>query len=66
MGLNYMLDTMPFADVLNQVFYGSGECAQIDWAFLGLSMPTWTLVWYIGLSVAGLIAMQARPQQHSQ
>jgi disulfide bond formation protein DsbB len=50
-GLNYMLDTMPFSDVLSQVFYGSGECAQIDWTFLGLSMPTWTLVWYIGLAL---------------
>ncbi len=59
MGLNYMLDTMPFADVLGQVFYGSGECAQIDWTFLGLSMPTWTLVWYIGLALATMLAMLA-------
>jgi disulfide bond formation protein DsbB len=50
-GLNYMLDTMPFSDVLSQVLYGSGECAQIDWTFMGLSMPTWTLVWYIGLAL---------------
>jgi disulfide bond formation protein DsbB len=54
MGLNYMLDTMPFAAVLKQVFYGSGECAQIDWTFLGLSMPTWTLLWYIALAFATL------------
>lgn len=59
MGLNYMLDTMPFADVLKQVFYGSGECAQIDWTFLGLSMPTWTLVWYIVLAVSTLVVVLA-------
>jgi len=59
MGLNYMMDTMPFADVLKQVLYGSGECAQIDWTFLGLSMPTWTLVWYIGLALASLFVMLA-------
>lgn len=54
MGLNYMLDTMPFAEVMREVFYGSGECATIDWTFLGLSMPSWTLIWYIGLGVITL------------
>ena len=51
MGLNYMLETMPYAEVFAQVFYGSGECAQIDWTFFGLSMPWWTLIWYIGLAL---------------
>ena len=50
MGLNYMIDTMPFHEVLATVFRGSGECASIDWTFLGLSMPGWTLIWYIGLT----------------
>lgn len=55
MGLNYMLETMPFADVLRQVFEGSGECATVDWTFLGLSMPGWTLVWYIGLTLVTIV-----------
>jgi disulfide bond formation protein DsbB len=66
MGLNYMLDTMPFADVLKQVFYGSGECAQIDWTFVGLSMPAWTLVWYILIALitlAVVISGKSRPSQ---
>ncbi len=57
MGLNYMLETMPFAEVLSQVFYGSGECAQIDWTFAGLSMPWWTLIWYIGMTLATLLVV---------
>jgi disulfide bond formation protein DsbB len=52
MGLNYMLDTMPFAAVLKEIFYGSGECAEVDWAFLGLSMPNWALLWYIAFTIA--------------
>ena len=48
-GLNYMLQTLPLTDVLAKVFAGSGECAKIDWSFLGLSMPAWTFVWYAGL-----------------
>jgi len=51
MGLNYMLDTMPFLDVLREVLYGSGECAEVIWQFLGLSMPGWTLIWYTVFTV---------------
>jgi disulfide bond formation protein DsbB len=57
MGLNYMLETMPFTEVLSEVLYGSGECAEIDWSFLGLSMPSWTLLWFIGLTVATIIVV---------
>lgn len=57
MGLNYMLETMPFSEVLSEVFYGSGECAEFDWSFLGLSMPAWTLLWYIGVAVATIVVL---------
>jgi disulfide bond formation protein DsbB len=49
-----MLETMPLAEVLGKVFSGDGSCAEVQWSFLGLSMPTWTLLWYIGLSVVTL------------
>jgi disulfide bond formation protein DsbB len=51
MGLNYMLETMPFSEVLSEVFYGSGECAEVSWTFLGLSMPGWTFLWYTAFTV---------------
>ena len=47
MGLNYMLDTMPVMDVLREVFYGAGECAEIMWTFLGISIPGWALIWFV-------------------
>ena len=58
MGLNYMLETMPFSEVLSEVFYGSGECAEVYWTFLGLSMPGWSFVWYMAFTV-GTIAILA-------
>jgi disulfide bond formation protein DsbB len=53
-GLDYMLDTLPFTEVLSKVFRGSGECAEIVWQFLGLSMPGWVLVWMTVLGVAAV------------
>ncbi len=52
-GLGYMLDTFPLAETLKKVFTGSGECASIDWSFLGLSMPTWVVIGIAGLAIGG-------------
>jgi disulfide bond formation protein DsbB len=57
MGLNYMLETMPFMEVLSEVFYGSGECADVHWTFLGLSMPGWTFLWYLAFTLGPLTVL---------
>jgi len=57
MGLNYMLETMPFSQVLAEVFQGSGECAEVYWTFLGLSMPGWTFLWYTAFTVGTIIVL---------
>jgi len=51
MGFSYMMDTMPFMDVLKKVFAGSGECAEKGWEFLGLAIPGWTLVFFIAMTI---------------
>jgi disulfide bond formation protein DsbB len=57
MGLNYMLDTLPFTQVLAEVFYGSGECAEVEWQLFGLSMPGWTLLWYTGITIVTIFVL---------
>ena len=36
------------------VFTGSGECAEVVWRFLGLTIPGWTLVIYLGIILLAL------------
>ena len=55
-GLDYWMDTLPIAQVLKEVFKGSGECAVIDWTFLGLSMPMWTTILYLLLFSLAIFA----------
>ncbi len=43
-GLDFMLSTFPLAEVLEMVLSGSGECANVDWSFLSLSMPSWVII----------------------
>ena len=45
-GLEYMLRKLPLSQALSKVFKGSGECAEVGWTFLGLSIAEWSLVWF--------------------
>lgn len=53
-GFGYMVENFPLKDVLGMIFKGSGECAEVAWRFLGLSMPTWVVIALLGLGVAGV------------
>jgi len=60
--LEYIIDVFPFADVLNALFMGDGNCAEIPWQFLGLSMAGWSFIWFLViffLSVISLIKSRA-------
>jgi protein dithiol:quinone oxidoreductase len=58
--LDYMLDVFPMSEVMRMVLTGSGECATIDWMFLGLSLPAWSLVVFLGLSAVALFQLFRR------
>lgn len=49
-GLGHMLENFPLNEAIRMAFTGGGDCAEIDWTFLGLSMPAWTLIWFILLA----------------
>jgi Disulfide bond formation protein DsbB len=55
--MQMMMESSPLWDVLKSVLTGSGNCADIQWQFLGLSMPTWSLIMFIGLFIFTLIWM---------
>ncbi|MDN5874777.1 MAG: disulfide bond formation protein B, partial [Sinobacteraceae bacterium] len=49
--LSYLLDMMPFTQVVQLVLKGDGSCAVINAAIFGVSLPIWTLVAFVGLAV---------------
>ena len=53
-GFDYIVDAFPLADALTMIFTGSGECAEIDWQFMTLSMPAWVLICFVVLISFGL------------
>lgn len=53
-GLDYWMDTFPLQEVVRKVFHGSGECAVVDWTFLGLALPAWTLLAFSGFALVAI------------
>jgi protein dithiol:quinone oxidoreductase len=58
-GLDYLLSRFGPVGGLQRILRGSGECGVVDWTFLGLSIPEWTLACFIGLGIYAL-ALAAR------
>ena len=52
--LNFMLDNFPLTKALTMVLRSFGECTEILWTFLGLSMPAWTLIAFLILVSVGI------------
>ncbi|HEV7490827.1 MAG TPA: disulfide bond formation protein B [Rhodanobacteraceae bacterium] len=55
-GLSYLLDQFPLTDALKKAFTGVGSCEEINWTFLGITMPGWTLIWYVILGAGAVWA----------
>ena len=55
-GLNYLLDSFPVAEAVKKAFMASGDCGEISWTFLGITMPGWSLIWFVLLGAGALWA----------
>ena len=57
-GLEAMMNVFPLHEVVALVLSGDGNCAVIDWTFLGLSLPAWTLITFVALALWALLAIR--------
>lgn len=56
--LQYLLSNLPLGRALPRIFQGYGDCTQIDWTFLKLSMPAWALIWLLIVSATLVFALR--------
>jgi len=62
MGITYMLESLPFLDVFARALKGSVECNKID-LVLGLPIPAWTLLFFVGAVIAAFLLINHRAQK---
>lgn len=53
-GLEYMLENFPFTETLQLILMGDGNCAEVVWTFMGLSIPEQALLLFLGLVAVNL------------
>ena len=50
-----MIETFPLQRAVPMIFKGSGDCAAIDWTFLGLTIANWSFLNFGLVGVVGLV-----------
>lgn len=56
-GLDFLLDAFPLKDVIIMMITGTGDCAEIQWQFLGLTIPGWTFIAFVGFAILSVWLM---------
>lgn len=58
-GLEFMLDSFGLADALPMIFRGAGDCSEVKWTFLDLSIANWSLINFSLITIAlGWVALR--------
>ncbi|HTT07793.1 MAG TPA: disulfide bond formation protein B [Gammaproteobacteria bacterium] len=60
-GLEYWVKTLPIAETVKRVFRGTGDCAEVDWTFLKLSIAEWSLICFALILLATALFLVFRP-----
>jgi len=51
-GLEFMLDMYPLLETIERSLRGTGDCAEVTWRFIGLSIAEWSLVCFLAMVFA--------------
>ena len=52
--VDYLFDVFSLSEAISHLLKGDGNCAEVQWQMLGISMPGWVLVAFIGYVVVGI------------
>ena len=60
--IGYIFAYFPLSETIKLMLSGTGECADINWTLLGLSMPAWTLLAFLMLAALSAGQLWNRPK----
>jgi disulfide bond formation protein DsbB len=58
--LDYLMDSLPFQDVVRVVLHGSADCAEVSWTLFTLGIAEWSLLAFAGLIAFSLLQLLRR------
>lgn len=51
---DYLFDAFSFSEAIGMLIQGDGNCAEVQWTFLNLSIPAWSLLCFLFLALLGI------------
>jgi len=61
--VGFMLESFPLTEALPMIFRGTGDCTKVPWRFLSLSIAEWSLICFVLLIVAAVVAASIKPRR---
>jgi disulfide bond formation protein DsbB len=53
--VDYLFDSFSPSEAIAMLLRGDGNCAEVQWQLLGLSMPAWVMLCFVGFAAVGLV-----------
>lgn len=54
-GLDVLIHYFPWQTVAHALLWGDGDCSEVTWTMLGISMPGWSALYFLFMAAAGLL-----------
>ncbi|MCY1518793.1 Disulfide bond formation protein B [compost metagenome] len=58
--LDYMMEALPFQEIIRLVLHGSADCAEVNWTLFGMSIPEWSLLGFVAMLLFSLVQLLRR------
>ena len=55
--VDYLFENFSLTEAITMLLHGDGNCAEVKWQLLGLSMPSWVMVSFIGFGLLGVVQL---------
>ncbi|WP_025857446.1 disulfide bond formation protein B [Pseudomonas sp. CHM02] len=69
--LHYMIENLSFWQALQLTVKGTVDCVEINWTLFDLSLPEWSLLFFVGMLILGamqfsrlFLSQRLRPARH--
>ena len=59
--VEYLFDNFSIIEAINMLLQGDGNCAEVQWQLMGLSMPGWVMVSFIIFGALAIVQFMRKP-----
>jgi disulfide bond formation protein DsbB len=58
--VGFLLESFPLTEAFPMIFRGTGDCTKVPWRFLSLSIAEWSLICFVLIFIATVIAIAVK------